>query len=353
MAQTDRPKKRIFVIMPFESTPTRKRVDLDAFFHINLKGRIEGDESLRFQYVVSRSADTFDITDQIIRDLYESDVVLCDLSGSDPNPNVMYELGVRLALSEKPVIAFREDHSTNRRAFDIQDFYTHPYSPLRYTELEDFIIGKLQRFETGEDTFRSPVLGVVATTPSAVERIERRRAIRLLQGFLASLNGLCRVFNGSVDGLIAEELPGLQPRPEGGDLVAFLQAHRGPLEPIEWHELQFSPRPVPPLNAFLSEAPLNGILPAREEKLVNTLVAEYFIYFFASRHGWDGPNFEYVITFASESALLCHIIKLCWAYAEEPRDEKKEVWLHEIRETVKHSRLLRWGSVSRKALDDL
>ncbi len=88
MPKRQRPKRSVFVIMPFTKTPLRNKDDLTAFFEVNLKQRLESDASLKYQYVVRRSDDSFDITAQIIRDVYEADIVLCDLSGNDANPNV-------------------------------------------------------------------------------------------------------------------------------------------------------------------------------------------------------------------------------------------------------------------------
>src|SRR5947209_3447766 len=141
----------VFVIMPFRETPTRTKDDLTAYFEKNLKERIENCRSLPARYIVKRSDDTFNITEQIIQDLYSADIVICDLSGYDANPNVMYELGVRLGVSNKPVILVREQSNKNKQIFDIGGFYIHEYSPHRYSELEDHILDKLRRFVYGEE----------------------------------------------------------------------------------------------------------------------------------------------------------------------------------------------------------
>jgi hypothetical protein len=80
----------------------------------------------------------------IVSDLYTADIVLCDLSGVSANPNVMYELGVRVSVTNKPVILFRELAEENRKIFDIQGFYAFEYDPKRYRELEEHIIEKLR-----------------------------------------------------------------------------------------------------------------------------------------------------------------------------------------------------------------
>jgi len=147
----DKETKTVFVIMPFSRTPTRDAADLTEFFQTNLKERIEAETSFKYRYVVSRSDDTFNITKKIIRDLYTADVVLCDLSGNEANPNVMYELGVRLAISNAPVILFREANKDNRRIFDIDGFYIEEYEVTKYRPLGDYIVRKLKRFEDGRN----------------------------------------------------------------------------------------------------------------------------------------------------------------------------------------------------------
>lgn len=125
-----KPRKTVFVVMPFVESPTRNEPQLTSFFENNVKAPIEKAANLDFSYSVRRSDVTLDITTQIIRDLLRADIVIADLSGKTPNPNVMYELGVRLAVSAKPVILVREKHSENRRVFDVNTFFTFEYDPF-------------------------------------------------------------------------------------------------------------------------------------------------------------------------------------------------------------------------------
>jgi chaperonin GroEL len=149
-------QKDIFIIMPFIETPTRNQAQLTSFFENNIRRPIEA-VSLKYDYRIWRSGEAFNITDEIIKDLYRADIVIADLSGEYPNPNVMYELGVRLAISEKPVILIREKNQNNRRVFDVENYYIHAYDPLNYTELEKHLVSKVERLETGEESFESPI----------------------------------------------------------------------------------------------------------------------------------------------------------------------------------------------------
>ena len=183
----DRETRSLFVIMPFGHTETRNAADLSEYFNTNLKARIEGDTSLKFRYVVERSADAFNISQDIIRRLHSADVVIADLSGVIPNANVMYELGVRLALTHKPVILVREENKKNRKIFDIAGFHTFEYSVARYRELEEYVVGKLQAFDRGEESFSSPVLRALLSEPDLVAEMSRSRALKVCTGLNVQL----------------------------------------------------------------------------------------------------------------------------------------------------------------------
>src|SRR5256885_3646244 len=73
--------RKVFVIMPFRQTPTRDAAQLSAFFQDVIRAPIETGD-LKNSYEVRRSDDTFNITEQIVKDLYYADLVICDLSGT-------------------------------------------------------------------------------------------------------------------------------------------------------------------------------------------------------------------------------------------------------------------------------
>jgi ribose transport system substrate-binding protein len=177
----------IFVIMPFTATPCRTADQLTAYFDHHLKRRIERETSLRNRYRVHRSDDTFDITAGIIRDLQSADIVICDLSGPEANPNVMYELGVRLSITHKPVILVREKHPENKRIFDIAGFYAHEYDPLNYALLEEHVIAKLRGFEAGAEAFYSPVLDLLEDRSKRLRLVPLLLTAFLRQPFFAEL----------------------------------------------------------------------------------------------------------------------------------------------------------------------
>ncbi len=72
---------------------------------------------------------------RILQGIYESDVVICDVSGL--NPNVMLELGLRLS-TRRPTIVITD--SEKKPPFDIGVFQYHSYQrDLEYNSVDGFI----------------------------------------------------------------------------------------------------------------------------------------------------------------------------------------------------------------------
>jgi hypothetical protein len=85
--------------------------------------------------LVSASNDFGVIQKRIVQNLYENDVILCDVSGR--NPNVMFELGMRLAF-DKPVVIVKDDHTP-------YSFDTSPIEHLEYPR--DLRFSKIVEFK--------------------------------------------------------------------------------------------------------------------------------------------------------------------------------------------------------------
>ncbi len=71
--------------------------------------------------IVSTADDIGIIQKRIIQNLYDNPMVVCDVSGK--NPNVMFELGMRLAF-DKPTIIVKDDETS----------YTFDTSPIEHIE---------------------------------------------------------------------------------------------------------------------------------------------------------------------------------------------------------------------------
>jgi hypothetical protein len=85
--------------------------------------------------IVSNADDVGIIQKRIIQNLYENPIVVCDVSGK--NPNVMFELGMRLAF-DKPTIIVKDDKTS-------YSFDTSPIEHLSYPR--DLRFAKIVEFK--------------------------------------------------------------------------------------------------------------------------------------------------------------------------------------------------------------
>lgn len=84
--------------------------------------------------LVSYADDVGIIQKRIIQNLYENPIVVCDVSGK--NPNVMFELGLRLAF-DKPTIIIKDDKTAY--SFDTSPIEHLEYPrDLRFTKIVEF-----------------------------------------------------------------------------------------------------------------------------------------------------------------------------------------------------------------------
>ncbi|MEI7027137.1 hypothetical protein [Paenibacillus sp. y28] len=109
--------------------------------------------------IVSESDSSGLIHKRIVQGLYTSDIVICDVSCK--NPNVMFELGMRLAF-DKPTIIIKDD-KTNY-SFDTGGIEHIEYPrDLRFAKIKDFKITLLKKVvatyeDSITDTTHSPFL---------------------------------------------------------------------------------------------------------------------------------------------------------------------------------------------------
>lgn len=84
--------------------------------------------------LVSDADDSGVIQKRIVQNIFNSDIIVCDVSGK--NPNVMFELGMRLAF-DKPTIIIKDDKTDY--SFDTGIIEHVPYPrDLRYTRVVTF-----------------------------------------------------------------------------------------------------------------------------------------------------------------------------------------------------------------------
>lgn len=245
--------RSLFVIMPFLKALSRTKADLDAFFKDNIKAVIESDDTLKFRYEVTRSGNALNMTDSIIKSTYDADVVLCDLSGIQPNPNVMYELGMRFSLGDKPVILIREGHQENEKIFDIQGLFTHEFSSTRYGDLQKLVIAKLKDYESDPDSYQSPILKALGKDSQVINAVMKRQMKSMMHGLSAGLFACLELLRRRVCLHLPPETfdsqePAIFPR-NAWDIIAWTQ-HPHPT--MNFSEIDFSPPVIPGMMGLLS-----------------------------------------------------------------------------------------------------
>jgi len=100
------------------------------------------------------------ISKQIIKSIVSSDLVIANLT--DTNPNVMYELAIRHS-SNKPIVTLIRNDQMNSMPFDVKDERTIPYSNELFG-VHDLRENLKKHIETAMSmTFNSPVYNATGT----------------------------------------------------------------------------------------------------------------------------------------------------------------------------------------------
>ena len=115
------PNKSCFIITPIGNSNSAIRRKIDGLIEEVIEPVLK---ELKYDVIVShRISESGSMTNAIIKGVYESDLVIANLTGN--NPNVMYEVALRHA-SAKPIIHITEN--INDLPFDINDQRTIEYT---------------------------------------------------------------------------------------------------------------------------------------------------------------------------------------------------------------------------------
>lgn len=125
------------LIMPISATAAHDKGHWDDMLKL-LTRAIESAGCVARPVWINSSADR--VSERIVGNIFSHPVVIADIT--DLNPNVMFELGLRLA-SKKPTLAIMEEGGSI--PFDIRDFHIHLYPRnLSIIGMEKFL-GKLAK----------------------------------------------------------------------------------------------------------------------------------------------------------------------------------------------------------------
>lgn len=110
-------KKSIFVVMPFGKESNIAYRNANAAYENVVKPLCEemGFDVVRADNIASTAV----VYDDILQGIRNSDIVIADISGQ--NPNVMYELGIAHSLRQQTTIVITQDNVSNS-PFDIKHF---------------------------------------------------------------------------------------------------------------------------------------------------------------------------------------------------------------------------------------
>lgn len=121
---------------------------------------IDSIKDFRFEKRLVSDADEIGIIQKrIVQNLYNADIVVCDVSCK--NPNVMFELGMRLAF-DKPTVIIKDDKTDYSFDTGIIEHLNYPRD-LRFARIVDFKINLAEKIENtyqhySKDDSQSPFL---------------------------------------------------------------------------------------------------------------------------------------------------------------------------------------------------
>ncbi|MCO5396896.1 hypothetical protein [Ralstonia soli] len=300
-------KKKIFVIMPFVSANTRDEASLTSFFNDYIKYPIETARGLSSEYSVSRSGNSLLILDNIIEDIAAADIVICDLSGEMANPNVMFELGLRLSTSPKPTILIREESEKNKKIFDVSGLYTYGYSLTGTRNLERFLLDKLAEYETNHEAYESPVLKILDHRAAFWMMLPVRKASAFLGGIASAAEASLRAFARAV---------ALHVHKKGGhlevdDSMLIYKAILSLPDKIVLEDFDYKISSIPSLDSYLSSVYLLGLVEDDVERKFREYAMAYSLSFSKGNSSlFAETKFGEFLGYAFETLILMNLSRV-------------------------------------------
>lgn len=294
---------KVFVIMPFVTANERGAADLTTFFNDYIKHPLE----LGGKFTVERSSDSILILDQILIDIAEADYVICDLSGPYANPNVMFELGIRLSVSHKPTILIREEHDNNQRIFDVSGLYTHPYKRTETRKLEQWLVTKISGYEAGTERYTSPVLKILNHDAAFWMQLPIAKACAFLGGISSACEAYLDAFVRAVSIFVQKRgIIGYVSSPTTcyRDLGAFAA------NTSIFDDFGYGITSIPSLDSYLSSVYLLGLIDSDIEKKFRGYAMAYSLHFNKGNSSFFWPTkYEESVAYAFETLILMNLCR--------------------------------------------
>lgn len=159
--------------------------------------------------LVSESLDVGLIHERIIKNIYKNDIVICDVSSK--NPNVMFELGMRLAF-DKPTIIIKDDKTPYTFDTQVIEHISYP-SSLRHKDINNFkknlktrVLATYEKFKS-EPNF-SPFLRAFGreVIPSQIPQ-SQINDVDFLKEQLLKINNRLNLFSHTQDSFGSNTIP--------------------------------------------------------------------------------------------------------------------------------------------------
>jgi hypothetical protein len=200
------------------------------------------------------------------------------------------------------VILIRERSEGNRPIFDIQGLHAYEYNVRAYSSLNDYLVGKIAAFESGEEIFSSPVFDVLETE-AQFEKFGRARATRLIQLLQVGLTSQLRSFTVAVNQYLIGRTE-ISLTTNVSALAQDLWEKREQLALVDWSEVKLVQGPHPSLAYYLSTHYLGGIVDDRIEIPVSVAFLRYYEAYFINVAWWFGFDLNLIISFVQHTTLL-------------------------------------------------
>lgn len=301
-------KKKVFVIMPFVQANSRDQAQLTKFFEDHLKEPLESNRELDGKFEVRRSADDFLILDNILLDLANAEIVICDLSGIQANPNVIYELGIRLSISHRPVILIRENLETNKSMFDVSGLHAFPYSMQDTKGLERFLVKKVLEYSEDETKYSSPVLKILNHEAAFWMQLPIKKASAFLGGISSAAEGNLRAFSVALN--IFMHKAGRDDFVVSAPETVYKSIENCQSTPEIFDGFGYNISSIPALDSYLSSVYLLGLVEDSVEKSFRNYATHYSLHFNRGNSGFFWlTKFEEVHAYAVETLILMNLCR--------------------------------------------
>ncbi len=198
-------KKTCFIAMPVRTTPKHAEVydDPEHWKHVMEWLFVPAVEAAGFEPWLPVAKGSHLIHAQIVQQLEQADMVLCDMS--ENNPNVFFELGVRTSVN-KPIALVRCDPNTPI-PFDVSGINTYTYNPaLRPWNNGEQVTALAEHIREADETCAgtNPLwsqfgLTLKATEPTSVESKEQA-LLEVVSRQVTELKGEFTQFRQRADG---------------------------------------------------------------------------------------------------------------------------------------------------------